>query len=107
MVVQVGVAFLLALEHANGLVISPEENIELDWCQQFSLPHPISQEYNVVISRNVTSLHDYHLLLIPDLQAIHSCLHLHEMGKNWGQGYCFQTLFSLWVVVFMQALLTG
>ncbi|CAK9215509.1 unnamed protein product [Sphagnum troendelagicum] len=27
----VGVAFLLALEHANGLVISPEENIELDW----------------------------------------------------------------------------
>jgi hypothetical protein len=32
MVVQVGVAFLLALEHANGLVISPEENIELDWC---------------------------------------------------------------------------
>jgi galacturonokinase len=28
----VGVAFLLALEHANGLVISPEENIELDWC---------------------------------------------------------------------------
>jgi hypothetical protein len=55
----------------------------------------------------VTSLHDYHLLLIPDLQAIHSCLQLHEMGKNWGQGYCFQTLFSLWVVVFMQALLTG
>jgi hypothetical protein len=29
-VVQVGVAFLLALEHANGLNVSPEENIELD-----------------------------------------------------------------------------
>lgn len=27
---QVGVAYLLALEHANDLVISPTENIEYD-----------------------------------------------------------------------------
>lgn len=34
---QVGVAYLLALENANELTVSPEENIEYDrWIQFFS-----------------------------------------------------------------------